>query len=228
VSGQNFGNSCQFVEEAMARSAAGHGRAPPGASCERLGGPALLGALLMALAPGMTASQVVDEVDRGDLYLRGGRLASGAWGCGFAILANHRTREDPHVEWEINVEQVNDGSQIKTSVGAASFMVTRKTRTARAPATGLSFSMEGDSQPVRVQFGGPPDVQGAVHAELQSTEAVRLFEAVSAARFITLVMAFAEAAPQSFRFHFARASGTPAQGALADLCRPLAATQRRP
>ena len=187
-------------------------------------GRRLLG-LLVVLLPVATAGQGID-VDRADLYLRGGRLASGAWGCGFAILANHRTRDDPHVEWDVNVEQVNNGRHIVVTVTAASFAVMHKSRSVRAPPADLMFAVDQDPQPIRVHFAGAADAEGAVRGELASDEASRLFAAVGAGSFITMVLDFADRQPESLRFHFARDSSGPAQGAFAELCRPVAAAAR--
>jgi hypothetical protein len=180
--------------------------------------------LLALLIPVVTAGQGID-VDRADLYLRGGRLASGAWGCGFAILANHRARDDPHVEWDVNVEQVNNGSHIAVSVTAASFTVTHRSRIARAPVADLSFAADQDPQPIRVHFAGAADADGAVRGAIASDEATRLFAAVGAGSFITVVLDFPDRQPESLRFHFVRDSSGPAQGAFAELCRPVAAAR---
>ena len=173
------------------------------------------------LLPMITQGQGID-VDPADLYLRGGRLASDAWGCGFAILANHRTRDDPHVEWDISVEQVNNGSHIVVSVAAASFTVTHKSRAVRAPAAQLSFAMDQDLQPIRVTFLHPAGADGSVRAELAGDDASRLFTAVGAGSFITLVLESPDRPAESLRFHFVRDSTGPAQGAFAELCRPVA------
>ena len=180
---------------------------------------------LTLLLPVVTAGQGID-VDRADLYLRGGRLASGAWGCGFAILANHRTRDDPHVEWDVSVEQANNGRQIAVSVSAASFTVSHKSRAARTPVAQLSFAIDQDPQPIRVRFADPAGADGAVHAALASEEASRLYAAVGAGSFITLLLEFPDQASQALRFHFVRDSAGPAQGAFAELCRPVAATAK--
>jgi hypothetical protein len=182
---------------------------------------AVLG-LLALLLPVVTAGQGID-VDRADLYLRGGRLPSGAWGCGFAILANHRTRDDPHVEWDISVEQVNNGRQIVVSVTAASYTVIHKSRHARPPPAQLSFVIDQDPEPVRVHFAAPADTDGAVHAQLATDDASRLYAAVGAGSFITLLLESADRAAESLRFHFSRDSSGPAQGAFAELCAPVPA-----
>jgi hypothetical protein len=182
---------------------------------------AVLG-LLALLLPAVTAGQEID-VDRADLYLRGGRLPSGAWGCGFAILANHRTREDPHVEWDISVEQVNNGSHITVSVAAASYTVTHKSRRARTPVARLSFAIDEDPEPIRVRFEAPAGADGAVHAQLATDDASRLYAAVGAGSFITLQLESPGRPPESLRFHFARDSSGPAQGAFAELCAPVPA-----
>ena len=181
--------------------------------------------LLAVLVPVLSAGQGID-VDRADLYLRGGRLASGAWGCGFALLANHRTRDDPHVEWDISVEQVNNGRQISVSVAAASFTVSHKSRAARSPVAQLSFAIDQDPQPIRVRFAAAAAADGAVHAGIASDDASRLYAAVGAGSFITLVLDFPDRASESLRFHFGRDSAGPAQGAFAELCRPVAATAK--
>jgi hypothetical protein len=163
------------------------------------------------------------DVDRADLYLHGGRLASGAWGCGFAILANQRARDDPHVEWDVSVDQVNNGSQISVGVSAASFTVTHRLRVARAPVAQLSFTIDQDPQPIGVHFDAAADAEGAVHGTLASDDAMRLFAAVGAGSFITLVLDLPDRAADALRFHFVRDSAGPAQGAFAELCRPATA-----
>lgn len=183
---------------------------------------AVLG-LLALLLPAVTVGQGID-VDRADLYLRGGRLPSGAWGCGFAILANHRTRDDPHVEWDISVEQVNNGSHIAVSVAAASYTVTHKSRHARPPPAQLSFAIDEDPELIRVRFADPAGTDGAVHAQLATDDASRLYAAVGAGSFITLLLESPERAAESLRFHFTRDSSGPAQGAFAELCAPVPAS----
>ena len=191
----------------------------PHAACHRLAGVLVLLLAVVAFGQGI-------DVDRADLYLRGGRLGSGAWGCGFAILANHRTRDDPHVEWDISVEQVNNGSQILVNVAAASFTVTHKSRLARTPVRQLSFAIDEDPQPVRVHFPDPAATDGAVHAGLANDDASRLYAAVGAGRFVTALLEFADRPPESLRFHFVPDGHGPAQGALAELCRPVPASPR--
>ncbi len=180
--------------------------------------------LLLWLLPVVGAAQDLD-VDAADLYLRGGRLASGAWGCGFSILANHRTRDDPHLEWDVSVDQVNNGSQIAVSASVASFTVAHKARSARAAPAALNFAIDQDPVPVRVQMAATADTQGTVRGELSNGDANRLFAAVGAGSFITLTLTFAGREPEALRFHFLRDSGGPAQGAFAELCRPQAASR---
>ncbi len=173
------------------------------------------------LLPVVTAGQGID-VERADLYLRGGRLASGAWGCGFAILANHRTRDDPHVERDISVEQVNNGRSIATAVTAASFTVSHKSRQARAPVTHLSFAIDQDPDPIEVRFESAAS-DGAVHAALSSEDATRLYAAVDAGSFITLKLDYSDQPSDALRFRFMSEGAAPARGALAQLCTPLPA-----
>jgi hypothetical protein len=172
----------------------------------------------------VTVGQGID-VERADLYLRGGRLASGAWGCGFAILANHRTRDDPHVERDISVEQVNNGSHIATGVTAASFMVSHKARQARTPVTHLSFAIDQDPDPIDVRFAAA-GADGAVHAALATDDATRLYAAVDAGSFITLNMDYQDLPSDALRFRLVPDGAAQAQGALARLCTPLPAAHR--
>jgi hypothetical protein len=175
--------------------------------------------LLALLVPVVAAAQGID-VQRGDLYLHGGRLASGAWGCGFAILANHRTREDPHVEWDINVEQVNNGILIRTAVTAASFTVTRKARSLRALAGGLSFVIDQDPDPIRVHATDAANSDGTLRGELASDDANRLLAAVGAGSFVTILVGMQAQPAESLRFHFVRDTAVPAQDVFTELCRP--------
>jgi hypothetical protein len=183
-------------------------------ACGRLAG------LLALLLPALTGGQGID-VERAELYLRGGRLPSGAWGCGFAILANHRTREDPHVEWDINVEQVNNGSQIRTEVTAASFTVTRKSRSVR-PLTGpLSFAIDQDPQPILVRTRAAAGA-GTVEGDLSAADATRLFAAVGAGSFITITVGAAQEPDGSLRFHLAHEGAGPGADVFSELCKPVA------
>jgi hypothetical protein len=180
--------------------------------------------LLGLLLPVVTAGQGID-VERSDLYLRGGRLASGSWGCGFAILANHRTRDDPHVERDISVEQVNNGSHIATGVTAASFTVSHKARQARTPVTHLSFAIDQDPEPIDVRFEAA-GADGVAHAALATDDATRLYAAVDAGTLITLNLDYEELPADSLRFRFVPGGATAAHGALAQLCTPVPAAHR--
>ncbi|MBS0577841.1 MAG: hypothetical protein JSR36_01110 [Proteobacteria bacterium] len=173
--------------------------------------------LLAVLAPIVATGQDVD-VDRADIYLRGGRLPSGAWSCGFAILANHRTRDDPHIEWDVNVEQVNNGTRIVTSVSAASFTVSHRTRLARALGGELSFVLEPAADPIHLSATGQAD--GSIHAELANEDATRLFAAVGSGSVVTIIVRMQDGAVESLRFHLTRDTAGSAQGAFASLCRP--------
>jgi hypothetical protein len=176
--------------------------------------------LLAVLVPIVATGQDVD-VDRGDIYLRGGRLPSGAWGCGFAILANHRTRDDPHVEWDINVEQVNNGARIATAISAASYTVTHRERILRPLDGQLSFAIDQDASPIRLSAAGQAD--GTFHADLSSDDATRLFAAVGAGTAVTIIVGMQDGAVESLRFHLTRDGTAPAQGPFASLCRPAPA-----
>ena len=174
--------------------------------------------VLLAAAPQVTCPQSVEDFDRSDLYLRGGKLAGGGWTCGFALLGNHRTREDPHIEWDINVEEATGGTQQHASVDAATYEVAHRARTLRAPITTLSFSIEQDPQPIRALLHAPVAQDSAVQGELTAEEADRLFAGIDAGRFITIQLGYQTLPAEAIRIHFVADTGASAGSPMSALC----------
>jgi hypothetical protein len=175
--------------------------------------------VLLAAAPQVTRPQTVEDFDRSDLYLRGGTLAGGGWTCGFVILGNHRTREDPHVEWDINVQEATSSGQAHASVSAATYEVAHRSRLLREPVTSLSFAIEQDPQEIRAQLHGPAAADNAVQGELSAAEAGRLFAGLDAGRFITIQLAYETLPAEAIRVHFVADAGTPGGNPMSALCR---------
>lgn len=174
--------------------------------------------VLLAAAPQVTCPQSVEDFDRSDLYLRGGKLAGGGWSCGFAILGNHRTREDPHIEWDINVEEATGGTQAHASVAAATYVVAHRSRALREPVTTLSFSIEQDPQPIRAQLHAATAQDGAVQGDLAAGEAERLFAGIDAGRFITIQLGYEILPAEAIRIHFLADAGASAGSPMSALC----------
>jgi hypothetical protein len=175
--------------------------------------------VLLAAAPQVACPQAVEDFDRSDLYLRGGKLAGGGWTCGFAILGNHRTRDDPHIEWDINVEEATQGSaQPHASVAVATYEVARRSRRLREAVTTLIFSIEQDPQAIRAQLHGPAAQDNAVQGELTAGEADRLFAGIDAGRFITIQLAYQTLPAEAVRVHFVPDVGGPAGNPMSALC----------
>jgi hypothetical protein len=182
--------------------------------------------ILLAAAPQVTCPQSVEDFDRSDVYLRGGKVAGGGWTCGFVILGNHRTREDPHIEWDINVQEATGGAQPHASVAAATYEVAHRSRLLREPVTGLSFSIEQDPREIRAQLHGPAAPDNAVQGELSAGEADRLFAGLDAGRFITIQLVYETLPAEAIRVHFVADAGTPGGNPMSALCQAPAGASR--
>ena len=148
------------------------------------------------------SAQFVQKFDWDDLYFQGGQLNSGAWLCGFHIRGNHRTHDDPHVEWDINIDQVTTGGDTAVGVSAGTFNVANKTRTGRSPITNFTFSIEHDDQVIPTHLFGKPNIDNAIRGAIDTDQAQKLFAAITDAKAITIALTFADNPPELLGFQY--------------------------
>jgi hypothetical protein len=99
--------------------------------------------------------------------------------CGFQILGNHRNKENPRVEWDLNIDSIRSDSGWISGLAAGTFEVVGQDRKPRSPIIELSFSIKGDPQPILAKIEGAPTADNGVMASLEAEPAKRLFAALS-------------------------------------------------
>lgn len=68
--------------------------------------------------------------------------------CGFAIRGNHRSSANPHVEWDLNIDQIITPDGTVAGLAAGTFDVMDHKRKPRVPITQLSFTLDGGVDPI--------------------------------------------------------------------------------
>lgn len=128
--------------------------------------------------------------------------------CGFQIRGNHRSRVVPRAEWDLNIDEIVSGEARIAGISAGAFEVTskdeRKDRKPRAPIVALSFTVEGDSQPITARIVGQPTESNAIKAMLESEPAARLFAAFYNAQLITISLNYQDGTSDVLQVRAAR------------------------
>jgi len=139
-----------------------------------------LPALLAGFVVLSTASaQNAVKLNMSDVYFQWKAMPKGSAMCGYSILGNHLSRDNPKIEWDINIDEIVQGSNRVVGVSAGTFTVKDKTRTPRAPITELSFTTEDDREPFDVRLIGAPNADNGVRGVLDLDRAPKLFNAMS-------------------------------------------------
>jgi hypothetical protein len=112
--------------------------------------------------------------------------------CGFAIRGNHRSRANPHVEWDLNIDQIIIRNGAAGGVSAGTFEVTHGTRKPRPAITQLSFMLADAAEPVVAQIRGEPNADNGIVALLPAESAGRLFAEFQTDRTILISLRYAD------------------------------------
>lgn len=170
----------------------------------------IMTAIAIALAPALVAADPPVRLSGGDVYFQfagladdrtndGRRLAKSTKTaathlCGFTIRGNHYSHANPHIEWDLNIDQIVTKERSVAGVSAGTFEVTNHKRTARAPITDLSFTLEGSPDPIVAAILGTPNADNGVVALIESEPASRLFTEFQTMRAIVISMRYADGA----------------------------------
>jgi hypothetical protein len=111
--------------------------------------------------------------------------------CGFAIRGNQRNRANPHVEWDLNIDEIVTPERTAAGVSAGTFDVVDHKRIARSPITHLSFTLPNASDPIVAEIRGVPNADNAIVALLEPEPASRLFEEFQTERPILISLQYA-------------------------------------
>jgi hypothetical protein len=117
---------------------------------------------------------------------------SGTRLCGFAIRGNHRSSANPHVEWDLNIDQIVTPIGTAGGVSAGSFDVTDHKRKPRPAITQMSFAVAGMADPIVADIRGVPNADNGIVALLQPDPASRLFAEFQTERPIVISLQYAD------------------------------------
>jgi hypothetical protein len=173
-----------------------------------------VGVFILTLAPVIVAAQNAVLLSSDDIYLTtrltkgtSGAPASGAMIsiptrlCGFQIRGNHRSRTIPRTEWDINIDEIDSGTDRIAGITAGAFdVVSGHERKARPPIVDLSFSIEGNPQTIAARIVGAPNADNGIKAVLETESAKQLFSAFSDdAHILTIALKYADSSSDALQ-----------------------------
>lgn len=159
----------------------------------------LIGLLFAGIA---SIAQAADSVNlnMSDVYFQWRPMPKGTAVCGYAILGNHLSHDDPKVEWDINVDELVQGDQRLAAVSAGTFLVSGKARAPRSPIVELSFTIEDNPEPLPARLAGAPNKDNGVRGTLDIDRAAELFKAFSNEDQITASFKYADGTADLLKF----------------------------
>ena len=158
-------------------------------------------ALLAGLTVFMPASaQNVIKLFQSDIYFQWRPMPKGSAVCGYNVLGNHLSHDNPKIEWDINIDEIVQGSNRAIGVSAGTFTVKDKTRDPRPPITELSFTTDDDSVPVNVRLLGTPNADNGIHGAMDFDRAAKLLHSISEDRQITATLKYADGTSDILKF----------------------------
>jgi hypothetical protein len=160
----------------------------------------LVAALFAGSMPLKVLAQDAIKLNMSDVYFQWRPMPKGSAMCGYSILGNHLSRDDPKVEWDMNIDEIVQGDTRVAAVSAGTFVVNGKTRTPRLPITELTFTMEDDPEPVSAQLIGTPNRDNGVRGTLDLARATKLFSALSNDQHMTATLKYADGTSDLLKF----------------------------
>ncbi len=133
-----------------------------------------------------------DVVFHERVFSVGSRYWSGM--CGYTIHGNYDSRRVPRPEWAISIDELVDGDAPVVRVSAVAFEVVSRERDSsrqlRPPITALTFTLEGEREPLTADIGGRTSGDNVVEATLETAAAQGLFAALYEARPIKISLTY--------------------------------------
>ncbi len=112
--------------------------------------------------------------------------------CGFQIRGNHTSRANPHIEWDMNIDQIVTPERAVAGLSAGTFEVTDHKRKPRAPITDLSFTLNGAAESIVAAVQGIPNADNGIVAVLEAEPANRLFAEFQTMHPIVISMRYSD------------------------------------
>jgi hypothetical protein len=113
--------------------------------------------------------------------------------CGFTIRGNHYSHKNPHVEWDLNIDELTSGDTRVAGISAGTFDVVGRERKGRSPIVEMIFSIAGEPEPIAARIVGPPNKDNAIRALLEMEPAGKVFTAFSESKLITINLKYGDA-----------------------------------
>ena len=157
--------------------------------------------LLAGMAFFMPASaQDVIKLLQSDIYFQWRPAPKGSAMCGYSVLGNHLSRDNPKVEWDINIDEVVQGDNKAIGVSAGTFTVQDKKRTPRQPITQVSFTTQDDPVPVEARLIGAPNAFNGIRAALDLDRGSKLIHSISEDRWIVATLKYDDGTSDILKF----------------------------
>jgi hypothetical protein len=158
-------------------------------------------ALLAGLAFFMPASaQNVVKLLQSDIYFQWRPAPKGSAMCGYSVLGNHLSHDNPKTEWDINIDEIVQGSNRAIGVSAGTFTVEDKKRVPRPPITELSFTTQDDPNPVEARLIGSPNAYNGIRAALDLERGATLMRSISEDRWIVATLKYGDGTTDLLKF----------------------------
>ncbi len=162
--------------------------------------------LSLLLVPVLACAQTPIRLDADDVEFQFGGVSFASPGsashstrkpsdkrlCGFVINGNHRSKANPHVEWDFNIDQIVTPNLTVAGVSAGSFDVTDHKRKPRPPITQLSFILHDAPDPIVAEIKGTPNAANGIVALIQAAPAKRLFTELQTDRPLIISLQYAD------------------------------------
>jgi hypothetical protein len=159
----------------------------------------LLG-LLTAMIPAIALAQDAIKLNMSDVYFQWRPMPKGSAMCGYSILGNHLSRDDPKIEWDINIDEIVQGDTRVAGVTAGTFVVKDKIRTPRSPVSEIAFTVDEDPELIPAQIVGAPNKDNGVRGTINLPQAMKLFSALSNDRHIAATLKYADGTSDLLKF----------------------------
>jgi hypothetical protein len=146
------------------------------------------------------AAQNVVKLLQSDIYFQWKPMPKGSAMCGYSVLGNHLSRDNPKIEWDINIDEVVQGSNRAIGVSAGTFTVKDKARAPRPPITELSFTTQDDPVPLDARLLGTPNSYNGIRGALDLERAAKLLHAISEDRQIVATLKYGDGTSDILKF----------------------------
>jgi hypothetical protein len=155
----------------------------------------LAGIVLLSTA----SAQTLVKLNMSDIYFQWKPMPKGSAMCGYSILGNHVSRDNPKIEWDINIDEIVQGDNRAIGVSAGTFTVQDKKRTPRPPITEISFTTQDDPVPVEARLLGTNAYNG-IRAALDLDRGAKLIHSISEDRQIVATLKYGDGTSDVLQF----------------------------